>query len=318
MPTSRSIRRSRPGGRAYRFFLPVLRAQAQARRSLDLELRRAYSENEFELYFQPQVRLADGAVVGAEALMRWRHPVAGILAPGTFIDTLGRERDRARGEPLDHPHRLLEDRRHGAPQGLPLGRIAVNLFPTQLGDEALLHDLDEALRDTGLPAEALELEITENVALDFERRGRAAEDPRPRHQARVRRFRHRLCLAELPDALPAVADQDRPQLHRQDHRRRRRRRDRALADRDGAQSRPAKWSRRAWRRLPRRRSCSNQKCEEAQGYLYAKPLPAAEFEAYLRHHPLADATGQPDRRISREATFEHRAAKSAVRRAPRG
>ena len=76
------------GGRAYRFFLPVLRAQAQARRSLDLELRRAYAENEFELYFQPQVRLADGAVVGAEALLRWRHPVAGILAPGAFIDTL--------------------------------------------------------------------------------------------------------------------------------------------------------------------------------------------------------------------------------------
>ncbi len=95
------------GGRSYRFFLPVLRAQAQARRSLDLDLRRAYAENEFELYFQPQVRLSDGAVMGAEALMRWRHPVAGILAPGRLHRHPGGERDRAGDQPLDRPYRLL-------------------------------------------------------------------------------------------------------------------------------------------------------------------------------------------------------------------
>ena len=88
MPILRSIRRKSDGGRAYRFFLPVLRAQAQARRELDVELRRAFAENEFELYFQPQVRLEDDAVVGAEALLRWRHPERGILAPGAFIETL--------------------------------------------------------------------------------------------------------------------------------------------------------------------------------------------------------------------------------------
>ena len=154
------------GRRAYRFFLPVLRAQAQARRSLDLELRRAYSENEFELYFQPQVRLADGAVVGAEALMRWRHPVAGILAPGTFIDTLAAS---AIAPEVSRwiIHTACSKTAAWRAQGLQLSRIAVNLFPTQLGDDTLLHDLDEALRDTGLPAEVLELEITENVALDF-------------------------------------------------------------------------------------------------------------------------------------------------------
>src|SRR5262245_65446883 len=65
-----------------------MRAQAQARHSLGLELRRAHDSNEFELYYQPQIRLADEAVVGAEALIRWRHPERGILAPGVFIDTL--------------------------------------------------------------------------------------------------------------------------------------------------------------------------------------------------------------------------------------
>ena len=62
----------------------------------------------------------------------------------------------------------------------------------------------------------------------------------------------------------------------------------------------------------------NQKCEEAQGFLYSKPLPAAEFEAYLRNHPLADAIGQPDKHISRETKFQRRAAKPVGRRAPGG
>src|SRR6202030_565250 len=69
------------GGHTYRLFVPVLRAQAQRRRGLQAELRRAFAENEFELYFQPQIRLADEAVVGAEALLRWRHPQRGVVSP---------------------------------------------------------------------------------------------------------------------------------------------------------------------------------------------------------------------------------------------
>src|SRR5262249_19304463 len=76
------------GGRGCRVYLPVLRAQAQARRGLEADLRRAFAAHEFELYFQPQVRLADGAVTGAEALLRWVHPEKGVLAPGVFIETL--------------------------------------------------------------------------------------------------------------------------------------------------------------------------------------------------------------------------------------
>ncbi len=155
------------GGRVYRFFLPVLRAQAQARRSLDLDLRRAYAENEFELYFQPQVRLSDGAVVGAEALLRWRHPVAGILAPGAFIDTLAASAIAPEMSRWIVRNACLKTAVWRA-NGLPLSRIAVNLFPSQLSDNSLLRDLDEALRDTGLPPEVLELEITENVALNLE------------------------------------------------------------------------------------------------------------------------------------------------------
>ena len=155
------------GGRVHRFFLPVLRAQAQARRSLDLELRRAFAENEFELFYQPQVRLKDDMMVGAEALLRWRHPVRGVLLPGAFIDTLSES-----SIALDVGRWILrsacEQTAAWRAQGLPLARIAVNLFPVQLHDKSLLGDIESVLQTNGLPADALELEITENVALNNE------------------------------------------------------------------------------------------------------------------------------------------------------
>ncbi len=89
------------GGSAYRLFMPVLLATAHARRKLDDELRRAWVNREFRLYFQPQVRAHDGAVVGAEALIRWQHPQLGILAPGAFIDALGESPGRSGSGALD-------------------------------------------------------------------------------------------------------------------------------------------------------------------------------------------------------------------------
>ncbi len=155
------------GGRTYRLFMPILRAQAQARRGLDLELRRAFAENEFELYFQPEIRLSDRAVVGAEALLRWRHPERGVLAPWAFIETLaGSSIAPDVGRWIIHT--ACAQAAAWRAMGLPLGRIGVNLFPAQLHGEALLKSVEDALQHTGLPGEALELEITENVALNYE------------------------------------------------------------------------------------------------------------------------------------------------------
>src|SRR5262249_18353156 len=154
------------GGPTSRFFLPVLRARAQARRRLHIELRRAFEQNEFELYFQPQIRLADESVVGAEALIRWRHPESGILGPGAFINTLA----DATIAPEVGRWIMRTACAHAASwraAGLTLERIGVNLFPAQFGDAALLADIDDALREAALPGDALELEITENVALNF-------------------------------------------------------------------------------------------------------------------------------------------------------
>jgi diguanylate cyclase (GGDEF)-like protein/PAS domain S-box-containing protein len=304
------------GRRAYRFFMPVLRAQAQARRSLDLELRRAYSENELELYFQPQVRLADGAVIGAEALLRWRHPVAGILAPGTFIDTLA-----ASAIAPEVSRWIIKTACSKAAtwraEGLHLSRIAVNLFPTQLGDDALLHDLDRTLRETGLPAEALELEITENVALDF---GDAAILQKI-HERGIK-----LAFDDFGTGYASLSYLTRFPLARIKI-------DRSfivkITDDAGdaaivrsliamAHNLGLEVIAEGVETTAQAAFLLNQRCEEAQGYLYSKPLPAAEFEAYLRNHPLASAVQQSGKRISRDTKFQRRNVKPPGRRAPAG
>ena len=143
------------GGNMYRLFLPVLRARAQARRNLDIELRRACSNDEFMLYFQPQMRASDGAVVGAEALLRWRHPQRGIVAPGAFIDALA-ESPLALGLGRWILQTACASAAKWRAMGLPPMRVGVNLFPAQFHDGTLLKDVEAALLEHGLPAAALE------------------------------------------------------------------------------------------------------------------------------------------------------------------
>jgi EAL domain-containing protein (putative c-di-GMP-specific phosphodiesterase class I) len=144
-----------------------LRARATHRRELDTELRRACANQEFVLYFQPQVRSSDGAVIGAEALLRWRHPDRGILAPGVFIDALCES-----AVAIETGRWILTTACKTAAawraKGLPPIRIGVNLFPAQFRNGSLLQDVEVALAESGLPPEALELEITENIALGRE------------------------------------------------------------------------------------------------------------------------------------------------------
>jgi diguanylate cyclase (GGDEF)-like protein/PAS domain S-box-containing protein len=155
------------GGRSCRLYVPTLRARATHRRELDTELRRACANQEFVLYFQPQVRSSDGAVIGAEALLRWRHPDRGILAPGAFIDALCES-----AVAIETGRWILTTACKTAAawraKGLPPIRMGVNLFPAQFRNGSLLQDVEVALAESGLPPEALELEITENIALGRE------------------------------------------------------------------------------------------------------------------------------------------------------
>jgi diguanylate cyclase (GGDEF)-like protein/PAS domain S-box-containing protein len=153
------------GGRTYRLFLPAFRARAEARRTLDSELRRAVSENEFELFFQPQVRLSDSAIVGAEALVRWRHPQRGLLGPEAFVDALI-ESPAVREVGSWILQAACRSSVAWRTQGLTPLRIGVNLFPSQFHHDGLLAEIEDVLRSTGLPPDSLELEITENIGLN--------------------------------------------------------------------------------------------------------------------------------------------------------
>jgi len=152
------------GGRQLRYFEPGMRTAAIDRRQLDLELRRACRENEFELHYQPQVCLASGMPTGAEALLRWRHPQRGLLAPDKFIDALAQSSvgptvgrwilERACQDAATWP--IIDGRRLA---------VGVNLFPVQLDNERLPSEVEHALARSGLTAAHLELELTEKIAL---------------------------------------------------------------------------------------------------------------------------------------------------------
>ncbi len=153
------------GGRRYRLFTRAMRAKARAKHEMEGELRRAFAHQEFTLHFQPQFRLSDGAVVGAEALLRWQHPQRGLLLPAAFIDALTQSPTAL--EVGDWILRTAcETGASWIAKGLRPVRMAVNLFPAQFHDEVLAAQVDAALKHSGLPPDLLEIEVTENIALN--------------------------------------------------------------------------------------------------------------------------------------------------------
>jgi diguanylate cyclase (GGDEF)-like protein len=146
-------------------FVTALRMEAMARRLSGLELHRAVDKGEFLLFYQPQIKLGDGSIVGAEALIRWHHPERGILSPAAFLPAL-------EGGPLAATvgswiiNEACAQAAYWRRSGAPDFRIGINLFNAQFRVGDLAYEVIEALARHGLPPEALELEITENIVLD--------------------------------------------------------------------------------------------------------------------------------------------------------
>lgn len=138
----------------------------ERRRALEDELERATSNGEFELLYQPQVRLSDGGLIGAEALLRWRHPQRGLLPPCDFIEVLSASRHASVVGAW-----VLEQACRQAAIWWRTGnriRVAINLFPDQAKGHDLAGVICATLSRHGLPPQALEVEVTEAVALSEE------------------------------------------------------------------------------------------------------------------------------------------------------
>lgn len=152
------------GRHCRRFFTAGLRQAAVSKRNQEGELRAAVARGELELFYQPQVRAADGVLVGAEALLRWRHPERGLVSPAAFLPAL--ESGRLAGQVGEWVIRsACEQASLWRREGLGDFRVGVNLFGAQFRTGDLSAIVRDALADHGLPAKALELEITENIIL---------------------------------------------------------------------------------------------------------------------------------------------------------
>jgi diguanylate cyclase (GGDEF)-like protein len=148
------------GRRTHRFFEPGMDARAQARRSLEMELRQAINDGGFEVYYQPLVDLRDGRIGGCEALLRWRHPRRGMISPAEFIPVA-----EETGLINQLGQLVLNAACVEAAAWPDNTRVAVNVSPVQFRSQTLALNVAGALAASGLSAARLELEITEAVLM---------------------------------------------------------------------------------------------------------------------------------------------------------
>jgi EAL domain-containing protein (putative c-di-GMP-specific phosphodiesterase class I) len=159
---------AKSGGRdRVEVFDDEMRIEAVARLELDNDLHRAVREQEFEVFYQPLVQFDDAAVIGFEALVRWRHPGRGLLEPGAFIE-------RAEESGLIVPIgswvirevcRQAASWKAAAPELEPLV-VSVNLSARQLAHPDLVDTGDEALTGSGIDPSTLALEVTESMLME--------------------------------------------------------------------------------------------------------------------------------------------------------
>ncbi|MFO1035436.1 MAG: EAL domain-containing protein [Geminicoccaceae bacterium] len=158
--------RAKAAGRdAYRFFAAEMNVAARRAVTLERELRQALAGEQFIVYYQPQLSLASGQLIGVEALVRWNHPHRGIVRPGEFIGLAedigligaltGWVLKSACGQ-----HRIWRDR------GFSQMQLSVNLSPVQFRERGVELLIEHVLNESGLEPAALDIELTENAVIE--------------------------------------------------------------------------------------------------------------------------------------------------------
>jgi diguanylate cyclase (GGDEF)-like protein len=148
------------GRGTYRFFEPEMDARMKARRELEMDLRKALANSEFELHYQPLVNLRDNEIVAFEALLRWNHPFRGLISPAEFIPI-----SEETGLIIPIGEWALRQACKEAANWPADIKVAVNLSPVQLKSRNLTDSVVDALACSGMPASRLQLEITETVLM---------------------------------------------------------------------------------------------------------------------------------------------------------
>jgi diguanylate cyclase (GGDEF)-like protein/PAS domain S-box-containing protein len=152
------------GGNCYQFYTDEMNQKVNSRLTIETELRRAIKQNEFEVHYQPQVNAHTGELEGAEALVRWIHPTAGMISPIEFIpvaEETGLIRDIGDWV-LNEACKTFQQWNTESELNLSL---AVNVSVIQLDDSFVLR-VQEILNETGFNKDNLELEITESLLMD--------------------------------------------------------------------------------------------------------------------------------------------------------
>ncbi len=148
------------GGGVHRFFEREMDRLAQKRRDMELDLRRAFANGEFELHYQPLVDIAADRISGFESLLRWRHPDKGMISPADFIPVA-----EDIGLIVSLGEWVLREACAEAVKWPADVKVAVNLSPVQFRSRNLVQVVVSALARSGLPPKRLELEITESLFL---------------------------------------------------------------------------------------------------------------------------------------------------------
>jgi predicted signal transduction protein with EAL and GGDEF domain len=283
--------RAKAAGRgSYQFFSQDMTAQAFERVVMENQLRRALAQDELLLHYQPQLDLVTGAVVGLEALLRWQHPEQGLVPPGRFIPL-------AEETGLITPigewvlRTACAQAQAWRQAGLPFGRIAVNIAGPQLQREGLSDTVRAVLDETGLPPACLELEITETLVM------RQVERTIDWLQA-LQALGVMLAIDDFGTGYSSLAYLKRLPV------------DKLKIDRSFVRDLPGDENDAAIARavialghsmrlmviaegvetVVQRDFLRESGCDQVQGFLYSRPLPAVEAEAFLRAAAISRAT----------------------------
>jgi len=275
------------GGGGYRFFINEMHEEIKRRRAVEAELARALDNQELVLHFQPKVNLTTGKVTGMEALVRWIHPVNGFMSPVEFIPVAERSRLII---PLGEwvLRESCERTKAWNDAGLGPLKVAVNLSGVQFHAPSLVDGIRTVLDQSGLPPNCLELEITETVAM---------EDAESTSEVfkRLAELGVSLSIDDFGTGYSSLAYLKRFPIDRIKI-------DKTFVDDIGGEANAGAIARAVTtlghsfgmevtaegvettdqvsflRRL---------ECDEIQGYLFSKPLPRDEFEAFVREYKPA-------------------------------